>query len=55
MFRRVIVAAGISAASLGGIALVAAPAAHASQVCYNLNANVGGNQIVNQDGCQTLP
>lgn len=56
MIRRAIIAAGISAASLGGVALLAAPAAHAQgQVCYNVQANVAGTQVADQVGCQTLP
>ena len=40
--------------ALGSLALVAAPA-QASEVCYDLNVNVQGTEVVNEAGCQTLP
>jgi hypothetical protein len=41
--------------ALGSLALVAAPAQAAGEVCYDVNVNVQGSELVNESGCQTLP
>lgn len=56
LVRRAIIAVGISAVSLGGLALATAPAAHAAgQVCYNVQVNVAGTSLPGEAGCQALP
>jgi hypothetical protein len=48
---RVAITALAAAASLAALV----PQAHASEVCYDLNVNVQGQELVNEAGCQQLP
>ena len=41
-------------AALSSLALVA-PAHAAGQVCYDVQANVNGGQVVSETGCVDLP
>ena len=48
---RVAITALAAAASFAALV----PQAHANEVCYDLNVNVQGEEVVNQAGCQDLP
>lgn len=51
MRLRVAITALAAAASFAALV----PQAHANEVCYDLNVNVQGQELVNQAGCQDLP
>lgn len=51
--RRRIVLTLAAAATLA--TLTAAAPASSGQICYDLDVNVAGNQLVDEAGCQELP
>ena len=51
MKLRIAITALAAAASFAALV----PQAHASEVCYSIVANVNGQEVVNQAGCQDLP
>ena len=50
--KKLIIALSVAA---GALFVGASPAAAAGSLCYDLNVNVAGNQLVQQAGCQELP
>lgn len=51
MKLRIALATATAALSLAAFV----PAAHAGRVCYGLQVNVQGQQVVDEAGCQDLP
>lgn len=49
--RTKILAALAATAALGSLAF--APAA--GELCYDVDVNVAGNEVVNEEGCEELP
>lgn len=53
MLKRIVAAAAV-AAGLAAPLVVASPASAAGQACYSLHAQVNGQDLINQEGCQPL-
>jgi NADPH-dependent curcumin reductase CurA len=50
--KKLLIALSVAA---GALLVGAAPAGAAGSICYDLQANVNGDQVVAESGCQELP
>lgn len=45
----------LTAAVAAMASIAAAPAAESGEFCYDLDVNVNGEQVVDEEGCEELP